>query len=235
MNVQVNLLPEATRTRERAARQRGLIAIAAGVLVLAFVGTWWGLSAQISRAEDDLAAAQQVTSQRRAEVAALAEYAALATARDDAAQTLRAALGTEVSLAGLLQDLALALPDDLELQTVAVDLAALAPSMQDAAGDSGAADETPDDPGAVDAVGTFNIVGRTVVGHAPGVEDILRRLETVAGLKDAYLNTSTLEVPGDTDPEVQTDSTVAAFSIDGSVGPELLTRRYLDGLPEALR
>lgn len=218
MSVRVNLLPEATRQRDRAARQR-LLALAAGGLLLAGLGgTYAWASGQVTAAEDLLAAEQQTTATLRGEVVALGEFDDLASRRDEARQLLVEAMGTEVSLAGVLQDVAAVMPTDTQLETLTVDVTA-ADTPPDVAAEA-AVDGAP--PG----VGSYNATGKTLTSHAPGVERVLHQLEKVVGFRDLYLNSSTLE---------EVDERIAAFSLDGRIGSEARTERYADGLPEELR
>ena len=207
MSVRVNLLPEATRQRGRANQQRLLAAGAGGLLLLALLGVWWWSQNEISQAEDRLAAEQSVTAGLRAEEAELVAFRDLADRRDQANEVISASLSDEVSLAGLFQDLAAVMPQDAQLDTLAVTL-----------------QEVPD---RADVVGSLVITGQTLTSHAPGVERMLLSLDKVTTFGDLFLNSSTLE-------EDQVDP-VANFSLEASVRVEARTLRYVDGLPGELR
>jgi hypothetical protein len=129
---------------------------------------------------------------------------------------LSTTLADEVSMAGLLQDVASVIPSDTQLDGMEVSLGAptAAPEVEGQVGVQ---------PG---AIGTLNLTGKTLEAHAPGVERFLLELEKVAGFRDLYVNSSALDDP---------DERVATYSIDAAVGPEALTGRYWTGLPEELR
>jgi Tfp pilus assembly protein PilN len=204
-SVRVNLLPEATKARDRAAQQRGVASAFGILLLLALGGTYWWLNGQVQDAESRLAAAQQQTAALQTEVAELASFADLAARHDLSMQQLQVAMAEEVSVAGLLQDFAAVVPSDTQLETLTVLL-----------------EPTPE---AVEA-GTFNASGKTLTSHAPGVERALLQLDKVASFQDLYLNSSALD---------DREGRVATFSLDGRVGVQSRTDRYADGLPEELR
>jgi hypothetical protein len=207
VSVRVNLLPEATKQRSRASQQRAVAGLAGVVLLAGLGAVYWVGAAQIRTAEDELAAEQARTSQLRGEEAELIAFRELADRRDRSDELLRTALGGEVSVAGLLQDVAAVMPTDTQLETLTVQI-------------SGPTD------GGSPAVGSFNATGKTLSAHAPGVERVLIQLDKVVSFSELYLNSSTLD-----DPEGR----VATFSLDGIVGQEALTQRYVGGLPEELR
>jgi Tfp pilus assembly protein PilN len=207
MSVRVNLLPEATKQRDRAAQQRSIAALAGVVLLAGLGGVYLWQSSQVSQAEDQLAAEQLHSSQLRGQQAELVAFQELADRRDRSAEILRTTMGAEVSFAGILQDVALVMPPDTELETLGVTLAQ--PEVEG----------TP-------TVGTLSVTGRTLTAHAPGVERVLLALDKIVSLKEPYMNSSTLQ---------DTDDRVAVFSIDSVIGSEAETRRYVDGLPEERR
>jgi Tfp pilus assembly protein PilN len=212
MSVRVNLLPQEQTARQAAARQRSGVIVGGAALVLALGGAYWWASGQVSDAETRLAAAESVSAALQVEVDQLAEISELDERRNAAVELLSTTLADEVSMAGLLQDVASVIPSDTQLDALTVDLAVAAPE-----GELGAV------PG---AVGSVNLTGKTLEAHAPGVERFLLELDKVAGFRDLYVNSSALDDP---------DERVATYSIDASVGPEALTGRYVDGLPEELR
>jgi Tfp pilus assembly protein PilN len=212
MSVRVNLLPQEQTARQAAARQRSGVIVGGAALVLALGGAYWWASGQVSDAETRLAAAESVSAALQVDVDQLAEISELDERRNAAVELLSTTLADEVSMAGLLQDVASVIPSDTQLDALTVDLAVAAPE-----GELGAV------PG---AVGSVNLTGKTLEAHAPGVERFLLELDKVAGFRDLYVNSSALD-----DPEER----VATYSIDASVGPEALTGRYVDGLPEELR
>jgi Tfp pilus assembly protein PilN len=207
MSVRVNLLPEATKQRGRANQQRLMALGAAGLLLLVLGGTWWWAANQVSQAEDRLAAEQSVTAGLRAEEAELIAFRDLADRREQAVETLIVSMADEVSIAGVLQDLAAVMPADAQMDTLTVNLQGV--------------------PERTDVIGNLVITGQTLTSHAPGVERMLLALEKVATFGELFLNSSTLE-------EDQVDP-VATFSLEGAVRAEARTDRYVDGLPGDLR
>ena len=211
MSVRVNLLPEATKQRGRANQQRLIAGVAGLVLLLALGGVWWWAASQVRQAEQQLASEQAVTAGLRSEEAELVAFRDLANRRDQAVAVLVASLSDEVSVAGVLQDLAAVMPEDAQLDTLSLNLAA--PSEE-----------------RTDVVGTFSLTGQTLNAHAPGVERLLLSIEKITTFGDMFMNSSSL-VP---DLEEQ-DDRVAAYSLDGMIRTEARTQRYTDGLPGDLR
>lgn len=74
------------------------------------------------------------------------------------------------------------------------------------------------------AFGQVTASAETLLGHAPGVERVLLSFDKVASFRDVFFNSSSLD---------ETD--IASFTFDFFLGPEVLTGRYLQGLPEELR
>ncbi len=207
MSVRVNLLPEATKQRGRANQQRLTAALAAGVLLLALGGVWWWASSQVRQAEDRLAAEQAVSAGLRAEEAELVAFRDLANRLDQAEEVLVASLADEVSLAGVFQDLAAVMPEDAQIDTLAVNLQGV--------------------PERTDVIGNLVITGRTLTSHAPGVERMLLSLEKITTFGELFLNSSTLDQ--------EQEDPVATFSLEGAVRAEARTDRYVTGLPGELR
>lgn len=205
VGAQVNLLPREASARAAAARQRGLLMAGAGVLALALGGVTWLQAGTLSDAEDALAAEEQVAAELRQEEAGYAEFSDLERRQAEATSNLQAALSTEVSFAGLLQDVASVIPADTELHTLQATLG-----------------QGP----TVSAMGTLVVTGRTANDHAPGLERVLRQLDKLIGLHDLYVTDSHLESP---------DHPYPTFTVEASLGVENLTGRYLLGLPEELR
>ncbi len=208
MSVRVNLLPEATKARGRENQQRLIAGGAVALVLLALGGAWFWASSQVSQAEDRLAAEQAVTAGLRGEQAELVAFQELAARRDQVDAVLTDSLGNEVSVAGILQDLAAVMPDDAQFDTLTINV-------------------QPESDAASAAIGSVTITGQSLTSHAPGVEGILLSLEKLATFGDLFLNSSTL------DPEAQ--DPIVTFSVDGAVRVEARTDRYRDGLPEELR
>ena len=216
MSVRVNLLPEATKQGDRARQQRSIAGLAGVVLLAALGSTYLWASSQVSQAEEELAAEEARTSELRGEQAELIAFQDLADRREQALDTLTGAMADEVSAAGLLQDVAAVLPPDTQLDSLNFTVTPPAPDPPDDAA-----------PSPAEVIATFNVTGQTLNSHAPGVERVLMSFGKIAGFRDLYLNSSTLDQ--------ETDEGIAEFSMDGQVGPEARTRRYSDGLPEMLR
>ena len=207
MSVRVNLLPEATKQRDRAAQQRALAGLAAvGLLaILGGVNLW--ANSQVNTAEDQLLAEQTHTSELRSDQAELIAFEELADRHQRSDEVLRMAMGSEISLAGFLQDIAAVVPTDTQLEAVSFTVR----------------QPTDEDP---TTLATFNVNGKTLTSHAPGVERVLLALDKIVSFRELHLNSSTLD-----DPEER----IATFSLDGQVGPEAATGRYVEGLPEERR
>lgn len=174
----------------------GVIAMLAGLYA-------WGMM-QVSGAEDVLADEQARTAQLRSDEAALIAYAQLQQRRELADESLITVLGDEVSLAAILQDVSLALPEDTQLDSLSI---TLTDPVQD-----------------VRTVGSFTASATGLRSHAPGVERALLAFDQLATFRELYVNSSTLET---------NDERVVTFSFDGQISSDVLTHRYRDGLPEA--
>lgn len=214
MSVRVNLLPEATRARGRASQQRGIAALVGVALIAALAGVWFWGNQQISNAEDELADEEARTAQLRSEQAELVGFEELAERRERADSALSSALSHEVSLAGILQDLAAVTPPDAQFNSLTVQLT---PAPE------------PDADEQLQPVGTVNIAGQTLTSHAPGVERLLLSLDKISTLDELYLNSSSL------DQDEEQDDEIASFSVDATITSQARTNRYEDGLTEELR
>ena len=207
MSVRVNLLPEATKQRDHASNQRSIAALAGVTLLAGLGGVFLWASSQVDQAETQLASEQALSTQLRGEEAELVAFRELADRRDASVLTIGAAMADEVSLAGILQDLAAVMPTDTQLENLTVGLS-----------------PTGDAPART--VGTMNMSGKTLTSHAPGVERVLIQLDKIATFDDLYVTSSSLD-----DVEGQ----VATFALDGQISREARTERYVDGLPEVAR
>ena len=208
MSVRVNLLPGEVAERNRAARQRALMgAGAVGVLGLLGVAYLFQVN-RVNDAQAELEAEQARVTELQAELAELSEFQEL-QGRLEAANTLVAtAFDGEVSMAGVLQDLAAVYPTDAQLEELSI-------ALTDPTADLGAIRV---------AIGRMTASGATLQGHAPGLERLLLELDKVASFSNVFFTNSTQDEEG-----------IAAFSLDVDLGDEVLTRRYADGLPEELR
>jgi Tfp pilus assembly protein PilN len=205
MSVRVNLLPEATRQRGRASQQRAIAGVAGAVLLAGLGGVYWTAANAVSKAEDELAEAEAFSATLRAEVSELQAFEDLAARSERSEQAIADALSGEVSMAGVLQDLAAVMPPDSQLDTLALQL------------------NRPGDP--EQPLGTLNLNGRSVISHA-GVEQVLLQLDKITTFGGLHLNSSTEE-------EIEElDDPISTFIVEGELGERAATGRYVDGLPE---
>ena len=171
MTAKVNLLPRATRADADKTRQRG-IAIGVVVLVIAALGLATFLQfGVLEDAEQDLADAQAELAAAQAEVAALAEFEDIEQRLAETNDLLTSVLGNEVTLAGILQDVALVTPTEGAFTSMGV-------TFQH------------DDPS---TVGTFTGSAEVLSSHAPGVERFLLQLERPAGFRNAFPGGSAID------------------------------------------
>ncbi|GGI07363.1 hypothetical protein [Egicoccus halophilus] len=212
MSVRVNLLPVANVAHRRASRQRAVVVVALGAVVAALGIVHAVQHATLRGAEAELAAAQHEVLALEGARAELTPYAELAAQAMAAEEQVRAALADEVSVAGLLQDLALVTATETGLETIDI-------RLQPPLGAAPAVDGVPPD-----VVGTVTLTGANTAGHAPGVERLLLDYASLVTLADPYVSSSTLDEHGN-----------ASFVVDVDVRPSSRTERYADGLPEVLR
>ena len=210
MSVRVNLLPQEIAERQAAARQRGALVLGGvGLLAVLAAVTLWQES-RISGAEERRDDAQAVLSALSAEEAQLSEFSDLERRVRDADEQIRTAFENEVSLAGVLQDIAAVMPSDAQLDSLNVTVSTDAPT---------AATEAL-------SLGTLQAVGRSLNDHAPGVERLLLELDKVAAFHDLFFSSSVLQ---------DVDEPYPTFTVEAQLGPEILTGRYDEGIPEGLR
>lgn len=214
MSVRVNLLPEATKAKDRAAQQRGIALLCALLLLILLGGVWFWGERQISTAEQELADEEARTAELRSDRAELVGFEELAERRERADAALSGAMSHEVSLAGILQDLAAVTPPDAQFNSLTVQLA---PAPE------------PDAAEELEPAGTVNIAGQTLTSHAPGVERLLLSLDKISTLEEPYLNSSSLDADEDVDEDI------VSFSVDATITSQARTGRYEDGLSEELR
>ncbi|MFP4148937.1 MAG: PilN domain-containing protein [Nitriliruptoraceae bacterium] len=165
MSVRVNLLPQVSKQAETASRVRwSVLGFAMLVLVGLGVASFLQFMAR-GDAEEELTAAQAERAAADAEVAELQAFAELEQEVAEAEAIVSTALGGQASLAGVLQDLALATPEDVALTGLSIDLGE---------------NET-------GGIGLLRATAETVDGIAPGVERYLRLLEQLGGFDGVYL------------------------------------------------
>ena len=203
MSVRVNLLPEATKARGRASQQRTAL-IGAFVALVVVIGVVHLLQIRtLNEAEEELLAAETERAVLTSERDDLAPYADLDQRLVAAKTRITAAMAEEVSIAGVLQDVAAVTPADTGLTSMTF---VATPS-------------TPETPSLT--VGSVNISGQSTAGHAPGVERLLLDVGKVATFQEGFFNSSTEDEDG-----------VSSFNIDIGVLPSAKTDRYAEGLPE---
>lgn len=202
MSVRVNLLPGEVAARGRASRAR----IVAGVLAFVLVGILGILSlmqrSSINDAREQLASIQAANEELNADIAALQPFADLEARANTSVDLVELALGSEGSLATVLQDLSAVLPPDAQIDNLSVTLPGEAIS--------------PATGGTRLIYGRLAATGQVTEGIAPGVERLMIDLDRVAAFDNPYVTTSTVDEEG-----------VATFSLEVELGPETLTRRYL--------
>lgn len=210
MSVRVNLLPQSVAEKQAAKRQQGGLMLGGVALLAALAAATLWQDSRISDAEDRRDDQQAVLAALQADERQLSEFSDLQQRTRAAEEQIRSAMGDEASLAGILQDLAAVMPSDAELESLTVTL-------------------TPNaaEPG-IEALqlGTLQAVGRSLNDHAPGLERLLLELDKVAAFHDLFFTSSVLQDPEEPYP---------TFTVEAQLGPEVLTERYVDGIPEGLR
>lgn len=216
MSVRVNLLPQATRARAKAGRQRLLVGGLAALLVLGMAAASVVQRGVRSDVEFELAAAQSDLTTARGEVAALAMFADLENELAIASALVTEALGDQATLAGVLQDLVLVLPADTSITDLTVDLTGVDAAM--------VAPDGADDVAGPRPVGTLTLTGETLTGIAPGVERVLIRMDMAGSFSDVHVASAATD-----------EEEITTFQLDLVLGPELLTGTYGNGTTEVLQ
>lgn len=207
--VRVNLLPDTVRRRESANRRNAFIGVGfVGLLALIGAGYWLAVQ-DVNTAQAELDEEQATLSALRADLASLQEFSELRDLREQGDRMLQSALGAEASAAGILQDLATVMPGTAQLNSLAINLSG---PNQNASGMRSL------------TWGSVSMSGETLHGHAPGLERFLLEMDKIAAFSDLYFSNSTVD-----------ERDVSSFSASANLGPEILTGRYANGLPEDLR
>lgn len=215
MSVKVNLLPSDISEREAAGRARGAVGLGLAVLAGGLGFLYFQGTQNVSAAQARVATEQQSLDALQTELDRLGEFDELSQRADASDEIIAVAMAGEVSFAGILQDIAAVMPSSADLDTLGIAL--LAPGGEPQLGETR------------DAIGTLNLSGRSIEGHAPGLERFLLEFDKIAGFSDLYFANSTREeFEG-----VTLD--IINFDVEVDLGLETLTRRYVDGLPEVLR
>lgn len=203
MSVRVNLLPRAAKASAKSGRQRLITLVLVLVFLLGLTAASLWQRGQLSTANDELAVAEDELALARADVAGLQQYADLERQVDSSRALVAEALGDQVTVAGILQDLAMLMPADIDIGSLSISL----PQQTEP-------DLPPDAP-----VGTLNFSGESTESIAPGIERLLIQIERIAGYRDPHVSTATVD-----------DEDVVSYNLDVELGPELLTRRFIDGV-----
>ncbi len=171
MSARVNLLPRDGRERTGAGGGRVLALLLVLVVIAGLaLATFWQRGV-LQDAEDELADARAELSAAQAEVAALSEFEDLRQLLEETDNLLVGAMADEVTLAGLLQDIALVTPPQGAFTSMSINF------TEDGAGN----------------VGTFSGNAEALASHAPGVERFLLQLERSAGFRNVYPGSSTID------------------------------------------
>lgn len=211
MSVRVNLLPREAVAHQRAVRQRG-IAVLAGVLLLAILGgAYWLQVDRVSDARAERDAAQAELERLEAREADLIEFRDLRERVEEANETIATTLAGELSVAGILQDVAAVTPSDTAFESL--ELTAIE-------------DTGPDGDAVRNVVARITVSGESLAGHAPGVERLLIEFDKIASFFDVYFSSSVAD---------DEDEDVSLFTVEVDVGQEARTGRYGQGVPEELR
>lgn len=208
-SARVNLLPREVEERNRERRNLALLGLA-GAVVLAALAVGYVLQVnRVNDAQERLEETQAELAQARQEVGELEEFAALEERFAAVNGLLAQAMSPEASVAGILQDIAAVMPPDAQLGSLNVAVTG------------------PGNPELGDVrrpFGQLTLSGETLRGHAPGLERFLLEFGKIAAFSDVFFTSSTVD-----------DRGVSSFSAQVDLGPEILTGRYTEGLPEALR
>jgi Tfp pilus assembly protein PilN len=212
MSVRVNLLPQATVERQDVVRQRQGLGVAFAVLILLLGLVYWWQVSRVNDARAVLAAEEEELGQLQAQEAALGEFEELEDRRRRTDEMVIAALDDEISVAGVLQDVAAVMPTDAQLNDLTI-------AVNEAGPEEGV--ERP-------SWGTLTANGQSLTSHAPGLERFLLEFDKIVAFHDLFFTSSSLD-----DAEGEND--IVSFTVESELGPEILTERYSDGLPEELR
>jgi hypothetical protein len=210
VSVRVNLLPG--QVRERSTARRGSF-LAALLVLLAIAGMAFLFLAKRGAVDDAIAdrdAAQAEVNRLQAEVQALGQFQALADELAAGNGLLVTAMGDEIAVARVLNDVSLSLPSTSSLTALTL--------TRDET------EATAGEPELGDAVANLLLSGYSIERYAPGVEGVLLQFDQVDGLVLTYLNTAALA-------DIATVQ-VTSFDANGLLTEEIFTGRYAEGLPE---
>ena len=175
MSAQVNLLPGQIAESNVAGRQRILAALLVVVVLAALGGLTFWQRLTLQDAEDELADAQSELAAATAEVNELSLHRDLEARQDLANELIIYALSDQVSLAGILQDIAMVMPSGSDVGALAINFA-----------------ENGDTP----LVGMLSASGESVDDVAPGIERLVLQFERAAGFRDVFVTTTSTDEDG---------------------------------------
>lgn len=209
----IDLLPSRYAVRRQERRYVGLIGVVGAVIVGLLLVWWFMLTTQISSAEDDLAAARAQNSALESQIAELAPFAQLEADIQARRTALRSVMAGDINWPSLLTEIAMVVPGEVWLDT-------LAGSAGATEGSAPVATETAEiritnrQP-----VGRIAFTGRSLT--MPGVAKWLIRQATAEAFTAVWLN-SAVE-----------DETLDVFSFDSTLelGEAALSERFLRRLP----
>ena len=204
---QVNLLPPELRQQLVTRRTTTLVA-GVGLIVLAVIGfVYFIQTMNLSRAQSDLTAQQQVNGQVQAQISDLSKYSSL-QAELQAKQTLvKTVFTNEISWSGVLLDVSRAIPVEAYLTSLTGQVTAVAP---------GAAPPTTG--GVTAPVGSLSFAGTVL--NANTLAAWLVRLEQVKGWVNAWAQNAA---------ETGAYSKIYTFSSGVDLTPDALTARGRGG------
>ncbi|CAN5340966.1 hypothetical protein BH23ACT9_BH23ACT9_19290 [soil metagenome] len=213
MSVRVNLLPSDIKEAETA--RRAVFGLA--LLVLLFIGllalVYLTKQGAVDRAIIDRDDAQAEVNQLQAQVQALAAFQALADELAAGNNLLLTAMGDEIAVARVLNDVSLSLPSTSSLTALTLTRDQLAATGGEI--DLGA------------SVANLLVAGYSIERFAPGVEGVLLQFDQINGLVLTFLNTAAVaDIAG---------VGVTSFDANGLLTDEVFTGRYLEGLPRGPR
>lgn len=210
MTVRINLLPSSIQERESARRANVALVLLVILFIAGLVFLYFTKSASVDRAVESRDAAQAEVNQLQAQVQALAAFQALADELAAGNTLLTTAMGDEIAVARILNDVSLSLPSTASLTSLTLsrdDVAAAADTVE-----------------LGDTVANLLVAGYSIERYAPGVEGVLLQFDQVTGLVLTYLNTAAAaDIAG---------VAVTSFDANGLMTEEIFTNRYAEGLPE---
>ncbi len=230
-SVRINLLPP--EVAQRARRRR--LGVAVGGLLVVYVLLLAALYVvklgQVNQARAERDDAQAEVTRLESEVAALGPFRALDQQLDQRNAILAQAMAEEVSMAGLLNELALVFPSTSSLRSLGVALERGLEEEAPPAADPSVPAPPPPAPTVPDEttlIGNVTFEGYSVEEYAPGVRSVIVELRRVPAFVEPRVATAQAEEIGDTE--------VTSYTGDADLNASFYTQRYVNGLSvEGLR